>query len=238
MQYVLTRENNKNEMINLLKYKSLTEKLFSEARKKENNIDRKHKDNILSAGFSQKNDFIIIGEKCFYKFNKTKPEQQQELQYIFSSDWKKELYYGFAKYYAESIKQENMLSILILLGINPEKLSEKSVQETKNIGFCKKGNVSCEEDTGNFIYKSIHIAGVFVPKQKLKEKLKNEFPLKQKIEFTIKQKSKLPKIGAYTKAIMLLPFSLLYDLLIIVLLYATIGLVFLILKLKKLFRMD
>ncbi|MDO4782695.1 MAG: hypothetical protein Q4A09_05680 [Capnocytophaga felis] len=225
-------------MINLLKYNSLTEKLFSEARKKENNINRKHKDNILFAGFSQKNDFIIIGEKCFYKFNRTKPEQQQELQYILSSEWKKELYYGFAKCYAESIKQENMLSMLILLGINTEKLSEKSVQETKNIGFCKKDNVSCKEDTGNFIYKSIHIAGVFAPKQKLKEKLKNEFPLKQKIEFTIKQKSKLPKIGAYTKAIVLLPFTLLYDLIVIIVFYSIIYLIYGLYKLKNKFIKD
>ncbi|WP_232748816.1 hypothetical protein [Capnocytophaga stomatis] len=225
-------------MINLFKYSSLTEKMFSDARKKENIIYKKHTDIIKYAGFSSQNELIIVGKKFYYHFNKVKPENQKELESIFFSKWKNELYYGFAKCYAESIKQENMLSMLILLGINPEKLSEKSVQETKNIGFCKKGNVSCEEDTGNFIYKSIHIAGVFAPKQKLKEKLKNEFSLKQKIEFTIKQKSKLPKIGAYTKAIVLLPFTLLYDLLIIVLLYATIGLVFLILKLKKLFRMD
>ncbi|MFK8271477.1 hypothetical protein [Capnocytophaga stomatis] len=225
-------------MINLFKYSSLTEKMFSDARKKENIIYKKHTDIIKYAGFSSQNELIIVGKKFYYHFNKVKPENQKELESIFFSKWKNELYYGFAKFYAKTIKQENMLSVLILLGINPEKLSEKSIQEAKGIGFGKKSNISCEEDTGNFIYKSIYLAGVFASRQKFKEKLKNEFPLKQKFDFTVEKKSKLLKIGMYVKAIVLLPFTLLYDLLIIVLLYATIGLVFLSLKIKKLFKMD
>ncbi|MFJ1381385.1 hypothetical protein [Capnocytophaga canimorsus] len=225
-------------MINLLKYSSLTQKMFSDAKKRENSIYKKCEDSTQIAGFSSQSKLIIIGKKYYYHFNEVKPEYQKELHNIFSSEWKNELYYGFAKFYAKSIKQEKKLYVLMLLGINTEKLSKENLKEAKDIGFEKKGSIFCEEDTGNFIYKSIHIAGKFAPKQQWKEKLKNEFPLKQKFHFTIEKESKLPKIGLYIKAIVLLPFALLSDLIAITLLYGTIGLVFLILKLKNLLKKD
>ncbi|WP_392419827.1 hypothetical protein ACF3OE_09610 [Capnocytophaga canis] len=215
-------------MINLLKYKTLTEKLFSEAKTKENSINKKHQDTIQYAGFSSQNDFIIIGEKYYYHFNETKPEQKQELHFIFSSEWKKELYYGFGEFYSERLNKENRLYVRFLMGFNP-------LQDVKNIGFGKKGNIFCEEDNGNFIYKAIPIVGMFARKRNLEENLKNEFPLKQKIEFITKQKSKLPKIMAYTKAIALLPFTLLLDLIVIIVFYSIIYLIYGLFKLKNKF---
>lgn len=223
-------------MINLLKYSSLTQKMFSEAKKREKIIYKKCKDITQIAGFSSQDKLIIIGKKYYYHFNEVKPEYQEELHNIFSSEWKNKLYYGFAKFYAKSIKQEKKLYVLMLLGINTEKLSKENLQEVKNIGFEKKGSIFCKEDTGNFIYKSIHIAGKFASKQQWREKLKNEFPLEQKFHFTIEKESKLPKIGMYIKAIVLFPFALLFDLIAITLLYGTIGLVFLVLKLKNIFK--
>lgn len=225
-------------MINLLKYKTLTKKLFSEAKTKENIINKKYQDTIQYAGFSSQNDFIIIGETYYYHFNEVKPEQQQELQHIFSSEWKKDLYYGFTKFYSERLKKENKIYVQLLLGLNPEKLSNEDLQDAKNIGFGKKSNVFCKEDNGNFIYKSIPIVGMFARKRNFKETLKNEFPLKQKFEFITKQKSKLPKIGAYTKAIVLLPFALLYDLIVIIVFYSIIYLIYGLYKLKNKFIKD
>lgn len=219
-------------MVNFRINEFLTEKLFAKAKRKENHISKKHRDNIVAAGFSDEDEFVIVGEKFFYEFNETKSEQKHELHAIFTSEWKKELHYGFGEFYSERLNKENRLYVRFLMGLNSEKCSESDIQQAKDIGFSKRNNISCQKDDGNFLYKDIILIGRFIPKQKGCKKLKNEFPIHDKFDFAIKKASKLPKIMAYAKAIVLLPFSLLLDLLIAIVFYGVLYLIYAIFKLK------
>lgn len=219
-------------MIYSYKYSSLTLKMFDNAKKVENILRKKCTDVTKYAGFTDKNEFLIVGNRFYYLFNELQSEEKKNLQKIFLSDWKNELYYGFDKFYVTTNKQKNFFHVLMLLGMNPDKLTAIFVEEAKNVGFKSDKSVYCPIDKGNFLYKRSHLLGTFAPISTLATEVRSKYPFEHTFSFEIQKVSNFPKKWAFFKAILLTPFMLLYDLLAVTLLYGTLFLVSGILRIR------